>query len=96
MEAYHFDLFYKIGNGSIDNQQLKKYASQRSNVLMHFLKSRMNRPTALKDATSKEEVTANYDMLVFGKEEEKLKYSLSKCNFNQNSTILSINPTKTL
>jgi guanosine-3',5'-bis(diphosphate) 3'-pyrophosphohydrolase len=74
-----FDLFYKIGNGSIDNQDLKKYASQRSNVLMHFLKSRMNRPTALKEDNNKEEVTANYDMLVFGKEEEKLKYSLSKC-----------------
>ncbi len=74
-----FDLFYKIGDGSIDNQQLKKYASQRSNVLMHFLKSRMNRPTAVKDGNSKDEVTANYDMLVFGKEEEKLKYSLSKC-----------------
>jgi len=74
-----FDLFYRIGDGSIDNQQLKKYASQRSNVLMHFLKSRMNRPTALKDETIKEEVTAHYDMLVFGKDEEKLKYSLSKC-----------------
>ncbi len=74
-----FDLFYKIGNGSIDNQDLKKYASQRSNVLMHFLKSRMNRPTAIKEDNNKEEVTANYDMLVFGKEEEKLKYSLSKC-----------------
>lgn len=74
-----FDLFYKIGNGSIENQDLKKYASQRSNVLMHFLKSRMNRPTAIKEDTNKEEVTANYDMLVFGKEEEKLKYSLSKC-----------------
>ncbi|MGB5322463.1 RelA/SpoT family protein, partial [Lutimonas sp.] len=74
-----FDLFYKIGDGSIDNQQLKKYASQRSNVLMHFLKSRMNRPTALKDEILKEEVTANYDMLVFGKDEEKLKYSFSKC-----------------
>ncbi len=74
-----FDLFYKIGDGSIDNQQLKKYASQRSNVLMHFLKSRMNRSTALKNETIKDEVTANYDMLVFGKDEEKLKYSLSKC-----------------
>ncbi len=74
-----FDLFYKIGNGSIDNQQLKKYAAQRSNVLMHFLKSRMNRPTAVKQDSVKDEVTANYDMLVFGKGEEKLKYSLSKC-----------------
>lgn len=74
-----FDLFYKIGDGSIDNQQLKKYASQRSNVLMHFLKSRINRSTALKNEIIKDEVTANYDMLVFGKDEEKLKYSLSKC-----------------
>jgi GTP pyrophosphokinase len=74
-----FDMFYKIGDGSIDNQQLKKYASQRSNVLMHFLKSRMNRSTASKNEIIKDEVTANYDMLVFGKEEEKLKYSLSKC-----------------
>jgi len=74
-----FDLFYRIGDGSIDNQQLKKYAGQRSNVLMHFLKSRMNRPTASKDELVKDEVTANYDMLVFGKDEEKLKYSLSKC-----------------
>lgn len=74
-----FDLFYKIGDGSIDNQQLKKYASQRSNVLMHFLKSRINRSTALKNEIIKDEVTANYDMLVFGKDEEKLKYGLSKC-----------------
>ena len=39
----------------------------------------MNRPTASKDELVKDEVTANYDMLVFGKDEEKLKYSLSKC-----------------
>lgn len=74
-----FDLYYQIGNGSIDNQQLKKYANQRSNALMHFLKSKINRPTALKQEFAKEEVSANYDMLVFGKDQEKLKYSLSKC-----------------
>ena len=74
-----FDLFYQVGNGTIDNQQLKRYANQRSNALMHFLKTKMNRPTALKEEIPKEEVTADYDMLVFGKDEEKLKYSLSKC-----------------
>ncbi len=46
---------------------------------MHFLKSKINRPTALKDDLVQEEVTAHYDMLVFGKDEEKLKYSLPKC-----------------
>ena len=74
-----FDLFYQIGNGTIDNQKLKKYANQRSNALMHFLKSKMNRSTALKEDTGKEEVTPDYDMLVFGRDGEKLKYSLSKC-----------------
>ncbi len=74
-----FDLFYQIGNGSIDNTQLKKYANQRSNALMHFFKSKMNRNTALKEDFHREEVSTHYDMLVFGKEEEKLKYSLSKC-----------------
>ena len=74
-----FDLFYQIGNGSIDNTQLKKYANQRSNALMHFFKSKMNRNTALKEDFHREEVSAHYDMLVFGKDEGKLKYSLSKC-----------------
>ncbi len=74
-----FDLFYQIGTGTISNPQLKKYANQRSNALMHFLKTKMNRPTALKNELVKEEVTPEYDMLVFGKDEEKLKYSLSKC-----------------
>lgn len=74
-----FDLFYQIGNGTIDNQQLKRYANQRSNALMHFLKTKMNRPTALKEEIPKEEVTSDYDMLVFGRDQEKLKYSLSKC-----------------
>jgi GTP pyrophosphokinase len=74
-----FDLFYQIGTGTISNPQLKKYANQRSNALMHFLKTKMNRPTALKNEAVKEEVTPEYDMLVFGKDEEKLKYSLSKC-----------------
>lgn len=74
-----FDLFYKVGNGSIDNKDLKKYANQKSNALMNFFKTKINRPTALKEESSKEEVSTNYDMLVFGKDEQKLKYTLSKC-----------------
>lgn len=75
-----FDLFYRIGNGSIENQQLKKYANQRSNAIMHFFKTKMNRSTAIKeDPLKEEEVNTNYDMLVFGRNEEKLLYSLAKC-----------------
>ena len=74
-----FDLYYQVGNGNIDNQMLKKFVVQRSNAFMHFLKTKINRPTALKDEVFKDEVTTNYDMLVFGKDEEQLKYSLAKC-----------------
>lgn len=74
-----FDLFFKVGNGSIDNQQLKKYASQKSNALMHFFKSKIKRATAIKENVLFEEVSKNYDMLVFSKNEEKLQYSIAKC-----------------
>jgi len=74
-----FDLFYRMGNGSIENQQLKKYANQKSNALMHFLRTKIKRTTATKGEFPKEEVSENYDMLVFGKNEEKLQYSISKC-----------------
>ncbi len=74
-----FDLFFRVGNGSIDNQQLKKYANQKSNALMHFFKSKIKRSTAVKEDVLYEEVSKNYDMLVFGKNEEKLQYSIAKC-----------------
>jgi len=74
-----FDLFYRIGNGSIDNQQLKKYASQKSNALVNFFKTKMKRGTSIPQENPNEEVSSNFDMLVFGKDEEKLMYKISKC-----------------
>jgi len=74
-----FDLFYRIGNGSIDNQQIKKYAAQKSNALVHFFKTKIKRSTAIKEEFPSDEVSKNYDMLVFGKNEEKLLYTLAKC-----------------
>ena len=70
------DLFYRFGNGSISNQQLKDFVSQR-NVLVNFFKSKMRRSTS--NDTNKEEITNKYDLLVFGKDEEKLEYKLSNC-----------------
>lgn len=74
------DLFYRVGIGTIDNTMLKNFASSRSNALMSFIKNRINRKTPVKkEDIEREEVTANYDSLVFGKEEEKLDYKLSNC-----------------
>ncbi len=73
-----FDLFYRIGNGAIDNTLLKEFVSQRSSPIMTFLKNPFKR-NSHKNITDTEEVTNKYDALVFGQEEEKLEYSLSVC-----------------
>lgn len=73
-----FDLFYRIGNGAIDNTQLKAYVSQRNNRFMNFLKRGLKRP-GLKEIINKEEITSQYDDLVFGLDEEKLDYKHAKC-----------------
>ena len=73
-----FDLFYRIGNGAIDNTQLKAFVNQKNNTFISFFKNRLKR-TPSKEIPEKEEVTHKYDALVFGKEDEKLDYTLSKC-----------------
>lgn len=74
------DLFYRVGLGTIDNAMLKSYAASRSNALMSYIKSKISKkPNIKKEDLEKDEVTAKYDSLVFGKEEEKLDYKLSNC-----------------
>ena len=73
-----FDLFYRIGNGSIHNEELKKFANQKSNALVNFFKSKMKR-TAIKPIGIQTEVNNNFDSLVFDKNEEKLVYTIAKC-----------------
>ena len=73
-----FDLFFRIGNGAIDNTQLKNFVSQRNNTIVNFFKKRLTRAPS-KELINKEEVSAKYDDLVFGTEEEKLDYTASKC-----------------
>ncbi|MDR5589847.1 bifunctional (p)ppGpp synthetase/guanosine-3',5'-bis(diphosphate) 3'-pyrophosphohydrolase [Christiangramia sp. SM2212] len=72
------DLFYRVGIGKIDNQMLKDFASSRSNSLVSYFKSKIKKPQVATDL-NKDEITAKYDQLVFGKEEEKLEYKLSNC-----------------
>lgn len=72
------DLFYQVGIGKIDNVSLKKYAASRSNALVSFFKSKIRKPTQQEQASTTED-DYNYDLLVFGKDEEKLPYSLANC-----------------
>ncbi|MBT8280266.1 MAG: RelA/SpoT family protein [Muriicola sp.] len=72
------DLFYRVGIGSIDNQKIKDFASSYNNAFISFFKNRMRKKPVPEDI-DKDEITSKFDMLVFGKEEEKLEYKLSQC-----------------
>lgn len=74
------DLFYRVGVGAIENQQLKDYAAQKSNTFINFFKNKIKRNAS----TPNEEIhklvlNSNYDMLVFGADQDKLDYKLSTC-----------------
>ena len=74
------DLFYRVGVGSIDNQQLKDYAAQKSNSLINFFKNKIKRTNSTADVDIHKQVLSNnYDMLVFGKSQDKLDYKISSC-----------------
>jgi len=75
-----FDLFYRVGTGTIENSELKAFANQRSNSIYNFFKNKIQRNGGNKKGKEEpDELTNNYDLLVFGKDEEKLEYKLSKC-----------------
>jgi len=73
------DLFYRAGNGVIDNKQIKNFASQKNNALVSFLKSKIRRPSKPQDNINDDEISSNYDQLVFGDDEEVFDYSIAKC-----------------
>jgi GTP pyrophosphokinase len=74
-----FDLFYRIGASTIENSELKSFANQRSNALYNYFKKKIQRKTSVNSKEGIEELSSNFDLLVFGKDEEKLEYRLSKC-----------------
>lgn len=73
------DLFYRVGIGTVDNQQLKDFAAQKSNTFFNFFKNKIKRSNPNPEFIHKDEITSNYDLLVFGAEQDKLDYKLSNC-----------------
>ncbi|UAB82775.1 bifunctional (p)ppGpp synthetase/guanosine-3',5'-bis(diphosphate) 3'-pyrophosphohydrolase [Zunongwangia sp. SCSIO 43204] len=73
------DLFYRVGIGKIDNQALKEFAASRSNALVSYIKRKISKKPEVSQDLNKDEITANYDQLVFGKEEDELEYKLANC-----------------
>lgn len=74
------DLFYRVGVGAIENQQLKDYATQKNNSFINFFKNKIKRsPSSTNEDIHKQVLSSNYDMLVFGADQDKLDYKLSTC-----------------
>ncbi|MCG2793948.1 MAG: RelA/SpoT family protein [Weeksellaceae bacterium] len=68
------DLYLGFQNGSFDIGDIKRYADGKSilsNIFQRFRKSNKEEYV--------EKVDSNLDMIVFGKDEERLNYSFAKC-----------------
>jgi len=72
------DLFYRVGIGTIDNKMIKEYAASRSSAIVSFFKNKI-RKTPVAEHVDKDEITDKFDLLVFGKDEQKLDYTLAPC-----------------
>ena len=69
------DIYYQAGTGEISNQMLKDFVSHRTSFFGLF------KNKAVKKLTDEPIYSPNvhYDSIVFGKEEESLDYTFSKC-----------------
>ena len=72
------DLYYRIGIGTIDNKMLKKFAAEENNRFYQIFRRRpSDKPK--QEALDNSQISSFYDMLVFGKNQETLNYTLSPC-----------------
>ncbi|WP_297981136.1 RelA/SpoT family protein [uncultured Capnocytophaga sp.] len=69
------DIFYQMATGEINNQMLKNFVSSRSTSIFNFFRKK----AATYTAPEKAKESHQYDMIVFGKDEQVLDYSFSKC-----------------
>ena len=69
------DIYYQVGTGEISNQMLKDFVSHRTSFFGLFKNKAVKRPTEEPIYSP----NVHYDSIVFGKEEESLDYTFSKC-----------------
>ena len=69
------DIYYQAGTGEISNQMLKEFVSHRTSFFGLFKNKAVKKPTDEPIYLP----NVHYDSIVFGKEEESLDYTFSKC-----------------
>ncbi|MEN8765423.1 MAG: RelA/SpoT family protein [Wenyingzhuangia sp.] len=71
-----FDLFYRVRLGTIDNTQIRSFVNQHKNKFTKFFRRTKFETSKVEN---KEELSNNYDLLLFGSESERLEYTFAKC-----------------
>ena len=65
-------------DGTLDNKQLKEFASVYNNSVLNFFKKRI-RSKKPEEINTHNEITEKFDKLVFGKEREVMAHSFANC-----------------
>ena len=73
------DLFFSVGNGAIDNKKIKQFVTDYNRSFIGFLKRRIGSNKKKVDKINKSDHSIKFDKLIFGKDQESLKYSMANC-----------------
>lgn len=73
------DLFYNVGIGKIDNKQIKRFVSDYNSSFIGFIRRRIGSNNKKVDKINEIEHSIKFDKLIFGKDQESLKYSMANC-----------------
>ena len=73
------DLFFSVGNGTIDNKKIKKFVTDYNRSFIGFIKRRIGSNKKKVDKINESDHSIKFDKLIFGKEQESLKYSMANC-----------------
>lgn len=73
------DLFFSVGNGAIDNKKIKQFVTDYNRSFIGFLKRRIGSNKKKVDKINDSVHSIKFDKLIFGKDQESLKYSMANC-----------------
>ena len=73
------DLFFSVGNGSIDNTKIKQFVADYNSLFIGFIKRRIGSNKKKVDKINDSDHSIKFDKLIFGKDQDSLKYSMANC-----------------
>ena len=73
------DLYYNIGIGKIDNKKIKQFVSDYNSSFIGFIRRRIGSNNKKVDKINESDHSIKFDKLIFGKDQELLKYSMANC-----------------